>query len=245
MEVLVALALLTALMGSLFFFLRNLLETRLRTLEETARSASAALLIERIEADLMTCLVGDSRAGAGVRGDESSLRILSRAVPVHLAERGRDDGVFLADLTETEYRFDERARVIEGRRRTLAASDEPGASFSLIGERIARVRFRYHNGRAWLDSFDSLSANALPAAVEVAIWFHPWPNEQRDDEEAFDEDFLLGARIDDEEPDRLTFDADRDPFDEDAVLSVEERMTPTPAPDRVRVIVIPDGGGGS
>jgi hypothetical protein len=90
-----------------------------------------------------------------------------------------------------------------------------------LGGSIAKVRFRYHDGEAWRDDFDSLALNRLPVAVEVAVWFE-LPDELREsaqppaDEQA-SLDGAIAPRADFGAPD-------------------EESLPP---PDRVRVIAIP------
>lgn len=230
-EVLVALALLIALLGVLFLFMRNLLETRRRAVEIAERERAVALLMQSLEQDLMTCLVGGPQAGAGIDGEATSLRILSRSVAIR-AVSGRQRGLF-GDLQSTTVRFNERGRTLEGQRGAAGANGS--GSFTPLGGTIAKVRFRYYDGSNWLDAFDSTQQNALPVAIEVAVWFQPWPGE----EPVAPEDDPLTAE---EDPERLTFDAEEDPFDEFAFVETEDRLLPPPSPDRVRVIVIPDGG---
>src|SRR3712207_4257138 len=90
-EVLVAIAILLALVGTMFGFLFDLLSSRQRALEATSQQRAASALIDRLEADLFTCLVGDRRHGAGVAGEGERVRVLSRGVAASLAERGPDD----------------------------------------------------------------------------------------------------------------------------------------------------------
>lgn len=231
-ETLVALALLIALLGTLFLFMRNLLETRRRATEFAERERAIATLVQSIENDLMTCLVRGPAGGAGIDGTETSLRILSRGVAIRSISGGQQ-GLF-RDLQSTEVRFNAGGHTLEGRR---AAADSTNAGgFSPFGGTIAKVRFRYYDGSRWLETFNSIAQDALPVAVEVAVWFQPWPGEAPDPAE---EAARAAAEAD---PERLTFDATADPFDEDAVLDTETMLLPPPSPDRVRVIVIPDGG---
>ncbi len=226
LEVLISIALISILLGSLFAFLHDLLQSRSRALQYTARQLAAATLIQRVEAELASCIVGDGTSGAGVKGDATSLSILSRGVAVHLAEDGTESGV-LGDLQQTEYRFDDEAAEIEVRRMTPGGrpGGRPDPAFVSIGP-VHRLRFRYHDGTGWSDSFDSLAADRLPQAVEVTVWYHPWPGEQEITPEAPAE--------------RLTFDATGG-FD-DAAYARQSDMGSfdEPRPDRFRVIVIPD-----
>jgi prepilin-type N-terminal cleavage/methylation domain-containing protein len=104
-EVLVAISLVGALVGSMFIFLFNMMQARQRSISLTQEQRTAAVLFERLERDLACCVAGDRGAGAGVSGDERSLRLLTRGVPAALAERGADDPAAFADLERSEYRF--------------------------------------------------------------------------------------------------------------------------------------------
>jgi prepilin-type N-terminal cleavage/methylation domain-containing protein len=222
LEVLVAIALISMLLGSLFAFLHDLLQSRSRALDYTAHQLAAATLIGRVEAELASCIVGDDTSGPGVKGDAASLSILSRGVAVHLAEDGLESGV-LGDLQQSEYRFVDEAGEIEVRRMTPWA--QPAPDFVSIGP-VYRLRFRFHDGTAWSDSFDSLAEGRLPQAVEVAVWYHRWPGEQETQPEALAE--------------RLTFDTTGG-FDDAAFAQQSDiELFDEPRPDRFRVIVIPD-----
>ena len=229
-EVLLAIGLLLALVGSMFAFLRGLVTARERALEFAATQLGASVLIDRLESDLMYALVGDSRSGAGVAGDESGIRVLSRAVNAQLADRGLADARVLGDLQRSEYRFRASEQLVEARRFNVDLSGGRGERFWPVAH-IAKIRFRYHDGTIWRDSFDSLAAGRLPQAIEVGIWFDPWPGEEAEDEP--------------EEPEfeRLTFDMNDDVFDENEFADMTMfDLLPPPPPDRVRIIVIPDAG---
>ncbi len=230
LEVLVAIAMLGALLGSMFAFMHELLQSRSRALDYTARQLAAATLIDRVESDLIACVVGDATLGAGIDGDASRLAILSRGVAAHLAGRGIDAGV-LGDLQQAQYRFQDASRLIEVRRGTpgegLATMTD---DFVAIGPAY-KVRFRYHDGDRWSDTFDSLASNRLPAAIEVAVWYHPWPGERQTPASG---DALQAAS------DRLTFDTTGGFDDAAFARSSDMDSFDEPRPDRFRIIVIPD-----
>jgi len=230
-EVVIGLAMLTALLGSMFAYLDNLIDSRAAIRAHSAREFAASTLLERLEGDLLTCLVGDSKQGAGVRGDSTTLRILSRGVSANLAERGVRDPLVFCDLQLSEYRFDEGSRLIEARKGAVqpASADGSDPSFWEVGA-VAKMRFRYHDGREWGESFDSLEAARLPLAIEVAIWFSPWPAEAGDG----GDEALLGDSAPIDEP---IFN-ERDYAEETAL-----EMAPPPLPDRIRVIAILDAEG--
>ena len=93
------------------------------------------------------------------------------------------------------------------------------------------MRFRYYDGTRWLESFDSLQEGRLPIAVEVMVWFRPWPGDlQAEDREMPDT----------ETAERRTFDSSGG-FDELAFARASDLdQFDEPAPDRFRVITIPD-----
>jgi hypothetical protein len=215
---LVAIGLLVILVGAMFAFLFDMLSARARALETAGRQTAATTLVENLEGDLSVCLVGDATNGAGIEGDNERVRILVRGVPGALAERGSADPDVVGDLQVVEYRHDPWSRRVETRKGPL---DEPG-DFAPIGAEIARLRFRYHDGSNWLDQFDSLGSGTLPVAVEVMVWFHPWPGDVPTEEEEAESEFGGGF-------DELAFarESDLDRYDE-------------PAPDRFRVITVPD-----
>jgi prepilin-type N-terminal cleavage/methylation domain-containing protein len=235
LEVLIAIALTAALLSAMFGFLFNMLNARRQVLDLTARHRAAATLIERLEADLIACTAGDTAAGAGVRGDESSVLILSRGVAATLADRGAEDPNVFADLLVSEFRFNEESKRLEARRGVVNDSRSSRSEFYDLNASVFRVRFRYHDGAGWRSSFDSSLTGAMPAAVEVAVWFDPWPGEDWSDatEEQLIDDRLSG-------PERMTFDAEG-AFDEVEYGELSDiESFDEPIPDRVRVIVIPD-----
>ena len=104
LEVMIAIALTAALIGSMFAFLWDTLETRERMATHTTRRRSATTVIDRLERDLTMVVASDPDAGVGVEGTESSLRLLVRSVPARLADGARPE---LA-LTDLDFRQQRR-----------------------------------------------------------------------------------------------------------------------------------------
>jgi type II secretory pathway component PulJ len=227
-EVLVSISLVGALLGAMFAFFFDMLDSRRRALDDAARQLAATLLVERLEAALATCIAGDAAGGAGVKGDATSLRIRGRSVAAHLAERGLQDPEVLGDLQAVEYRF--QAGRIEGRR--VPAAEGAGAEFAPLGP-AGKLRFRYHDGSRWLDSYDSLESGALPIAVEVAVWSYPLV----DDEPAPDSPDARGlSPLPSSEVGTVPL-----PSPEPAETETLPGDSPDePLPDRLRVILVPD-----
>jgi len=155
-EVLIAVALLSLLTGSMFAFLVNLARTRDRTLSVSRVESGATLFLDRLEDDLGACIAGDASFGPGVRGTADSIEVLRRLVTVEGAE------VDPARAVLGVYRHDPVARTIE-------TIDPDTGEGEVLGTGVVRLAMRYHDGSQWLDSFDS-SRSGLPVAVEVSLW---------------------------------------------------------------------------
>jgi hypothetical protein len=189
-----------------------------------------------VERDLFGALVADGTHGAGIAGDESSLTLLTRNVNMPDALRG-GDGAY-RDLQRVAYQFQEGSRTLTARVQSLveegAERSSGGASPETISTGFGLVRFRYHNGSTWSESFDSQSANRLPSAIEVAVWF--------ESPKSIDPAELMSSLDAMDEPNAENADAPF-MFDEDAALMSDEAEDESlwPLPDRLRVIVIPDG----
>jgi prepilin-type N-terminal cleavage/methylation domain-containing protein len=169
LEMMLALALVAMLSGGIFGFLWNLMDRRDRLLAMTAEAQSAGALFELLEADISCAIAGDPVRGAGISGDSQSLRVLSRRVwaPVSLAERPAAAG----DLQRSEYTFDGGEGVIRLRRQPEPSPAGTSGSSDVLGRRVQAVRFRYFDGRMWVNEFDTLKRTDLPVAIELAVWF--------------------------------------------------------------------------
>jgi prepilin-type N-terminal cleavage/methylation domain-containing protein len=217
-EVLVAITLLLALSGALSAMLFGLMERRDRVAIEASRQGAVDILFSEIDAALVGAFV-DGPHGAGIRGDGTSLRILSRGVRVA-------PGNGLSDVIGLEFRFEESQRGIIARRLAPGAS-VPSAMEPAASE-IARVRVRYLDERGWKSSFDSSAMGRLPAAIEVSIWFA----------DGAEEEPAPGGLLADE-PDSSS-DAAMDRADASAGADGDEEDA-GPPPSRRRVMVVPDG----
>jgi type II secretory pathway pseudopilin PulG len=221
-EVLISIGLVGALLGSMFGFFFNMLASRRRALDGAARQLAASLLIERLESGLASCIVGDDKSGAGVEGDATRIQVHSRSVAAYLAEKGLQAPEVLGDLQAAEYRF--QAGLIEARRVSPSDKSASGGDFSPLGP-AGKVRFRYHDGNQWRDSFNSIEAASLPVAVEVAVWLYALPGEEP---------------VEQPESTRLTFDDTKGVDRQQATWESELETSDEPLPDRIRVILVPD-----
>ena len=224
-ETLIAIALLASLMSAMLAFGFDLLNSRGRALDMAWRQRAAATLIERLESDLAACVASD-HGRTGLSGDDTHMSILTRGVAASLAERDSDDADVLGDLQLGEYQFDDVSGELHARRMPFGSADE--SEFPPLGGLMESVRFRYFDGVQWQSEFDSLAAGALPVAVEVAVWFSGEATSASEQPTVM----VPGA------------DSTRRAFDEHAFAMRDDRdASAAPAPDRVRVILLPHAAG--
>lgn len=227
MEISIALGMLVLLASSIFTMLGDLSRARQRLADEIARQDVATVVFERVEAALATVVAGGRETG--IRGSHDGLRLLTRGVTPPMA--GDVAGVELGDLQGLAISFDREEGVVEAARWD-ALGDRDGEREPL-GDGVERLRLRYLVGTRWQSSFDSGATGGLPAAIEIAIWFG-----EADAPEAVED----GASERDES-DPLALPGMGDEEGEFGGVSPDERAVEVPvrAPDRRRLIVIPDG----
>ncbi|MGP1345265.1 MAG: PulJ/GspJ family protein [Phycisphaerales bacterium] len=161
-ETLVAIALLALVAGGSLAFLFDLRTQRAVLADLGSDLEAGSVLFDRVSRDLSLCVALDPEGdGAGVRGDATSLEVVSRRV-----WPSPDDPIGgLRGTTRTAYRFDEAAGTL---------TVEVNGASSVLSDRVEFARFRFNDsGRAgvWRSSFDSVAAGGLPVAVEIAVWF--------------------------------------------------------------------------
>lgn len=111
---------------------------------------------------------------------------------------------------------------------------EPPFDPAALGGRAYLVEFRYHDGDSWRDSHDA-SRDGLPVAIEIAVWFDPWPGAEDERDESFD-------------PDGFGADSEVDAFDvaDDSEFGFEDPFAvERPKPDRRRIFAIPGARDGA
>lgn len=259
-EVMLALALVAVLSGAVFAFAWNLTDRRAALGRAALDIHASTILIESLERDLAGAIAGTRGLGPGIVGSGTRLRILTRGVklePPHFSDadllddfwRGESEGGGGAggegrweDLQGAEYVYDAERGVLRLRRwagpRSGGSSESAagrGARDDVLSERIERLRLRYFDGGEWLDSFNSVEADALPVAVEVAVWFAPLSRDRAVEpevgEEWLEDEEGVGVLTEED-----AFEEEFGEFDgevEDGRVYGE--------PDRLRVIVVPDG----
>ena len=228
LEALVAIALVVGLSGGVMSFLFNLWRQRDGVERGTDALRGAAALLEGLEGDVLGAVAGDGSGGAGIVGGETSLRMLTRSVAAPVLGDGIES--VAGDLQGVEYVFDEAARTLSASRWDAMRADRGQSGTSVLAEGVSRVRLRYFDGTAWRGSFDSGRDGGLPVAIEVAVWFGSSGVREVDPVEG---GVPEGAEV--------GFPNDLPAIEDDLGDPGAEEEAPVAPPDRVRLIVIPDG----
>jgi prepilin-type N-terminal cleavage/methylation domain-containing protein len=219
LEVLLALGLIAMLAGGVMGFLLTLLNRRDGMNQRLVDAQSGAALLDRIESDILCGLAGDGGSGAGISGTTTSLHVLTRGVALPV-EPGMSGASKAGDRQGSEYVFDAASGVLRARR-WMSGEGTAAGEFEVVSGHLEAVRLSYFDGETWRGSFDSAAADGLPVAVEVAIWFGvPRPPEDGPVASPESGDTTEAA---------------------DASVAAKPSAPPRREPDRIRVIVVPDG----
>lgn len=225
LEVLLAIALTMVIAGTTLGLASVLLERRTQIDESASRDRGVAILMDQVEQDLLG-VVASANGESGLVGTARELTLRARGVTMRHE-----------DVIDVRYAFvaSGDGALKPGR---IVASRGRGNPDETLADGVALMRLRYHDGVAWVDTYDSKSQANLPWAVEVAVWFGD-PAEFSDEDETANEDGVLGETVTGAEGATEVDDGERPSApaaSEDVVMR---------APDRVRVIVVPDGAGPS
>jgi len=236
LEIIVALALILLLMGAVLGFIAQLRTDRAIMDASVTSSAQAGGFIERLEGDLLGIIAGDPVLGPGLKGDASTLTVLSRAVSTSEAETG----AIASGLARTVYRFAESSGMISAARTDALGVGTATGESQEVATGVSRVRVRFFVDSStgfplWVDSFDSLQRGVLPRAVEVAIWFGKPKSAEDADAGGADASGADASAANSSGGGLL------DSASPAGELTLSDK--PVVAPDRVRVIAILGGGG--
>jgi len=239
-EVLLALALIAMLSGGVFAFLWQLMAEKAAVSASALEGQAADALIDRLESSLTGAVASDSSGASGIVGTATSLRVLYRGVTLPLKEDDR--GWARGDLQACDFTVDggtlKAHRWDAHRNRGGGATGEAESIAGTIGA----LKFRYYDGQAWADSFDSKDAGGLPVAIEVSMWFGP-PRSIPADTSMRDREAKQPA--DAAGPSAPAQPEVAKPKESKPVSAGSDGASNSgaavPAPDRIRIIVVPDG----
>ena len=162
-EVLLSLVILIILASSLGWAVREMREKTMVLRRASDDLTVCTAIFDLLDSSITSSVALDPISGsAGIRGTAESIDIVSRGVLADLEA----DSASLAGLTRLRIDFDAQSLIT-----SLGRSGAAGApNMQPVSRRIERMRFRYHDGQEWADSFDSGARGRLPVAVEVSVW---------------------------------------------------------------------------
>lgn len=192
LEIILAVAIATGLLLVVLYFYRQSAELREQVIRETERVAAVRLVMDRLTSELRT-VPASSSATLPLYGDPAMLEFVRTDVPSRAAWAPADlgrvsnpesdlrlirysagDGIVTFGLSREE-------EALVGRRVVTSATDALGFNDAtstntptVLTEEFSFVRFRFWDGRAWLDVWAEPSP---PVAVEISLGFDPLPDD--------------------------------------------------------------------
>lgn len=206
LEALVAIALVGAILGVSVTLLRDVGTARERIESRMRRVEGVALVFDLLEARLATAVVTDLAGGPGIVGDASNLRVTGCGVST----------ARIAAEVDRSPLLDRASLALEWRAGDLAIREEDG-DWSVLASDLVAIRFRYHDGEDWRETWDS-TFDGLPVAVECSVWSDPWPED------------LVPAWLPEPEDPLDDLDPDSIELDEDPFWADAEGFAPPPVP---------------
>jgi len=227
MEVMLSLVILLILASSIGWAVREMRDKTMVLRRASDDLTLSTSLFELLDAAMTSSVALNPVNGtAGIRGTPDTIEIVSRGVLADLDA----DASSLAGLTRLRINFDPQVPVLAVGR----AAASSAAAMQPVSQRVEFIRFRYHDGQQWSDSFDSRDQGRLPVAVEVSLWFASALDERAEPSDA-------------EPTSRFAADAqETDPFEFDGmgapIRSDIEQSVPNPQrrPDRYRIFSVLD-----
>lgn len=164
LETLLAIGLVAALLAVAVRLVEDVSSARDRVAASLRRTEGLTLAIDLLADRLATATATAVDGGAGIEGDALSCRVTGAGVAsIRLTPGSRRSPLLDRSTLELAWRGD-----------GLALRDDEG-DWSTAAEGLAAIRFRYHDGEDWRDSWDG-ARDGLPVAVELSIWTTPWPD---------------------------------------------------------------------
>ena len=167
LETLVAIGFILAIIMVAGNLLDDLSDSRRRTRDRLEEIEGSTIMLDLLAARLSVATSADAAGASGIVGDEISLRVTGSGVMLSRLAQGSSLSP-LVDRGSLEF---------EPQGDGLAIREGEGP-WTMLVPRVTAVRFRYHDGDDWRDSWDS-GQDGLPVAVEAAIWSRPWPDDAR------------------------------------------------------------------
>lgn len=157
LEALVGVAIATAFLGAIAIFTTNLGDSRARLARSAREIEAAEAVFTALESACACAVVSGGAQGAGIAGNETSVRIVRSAIGL-----GDDGQQIFSELGATAVSFDSGSRRISVRR---------SGSLDMVAAPVRELRVRYLAVDGWQDAFDTSEGVGFPVGIEVSIWF--------------------------------------------------------------------------
>lgn len=208
LEVLLAVVIVTALLGLALFFYQQAARLRNDMLVEVDRITAARLLMDRITNELR-CARRHSYFEIPLLGGSSDIQFITTSLPTHAAWAGEAYGRITRPEVDLKYVTYSVASSTEGTNSAgLSRREEPLVAFRtpasagmdaedsgtnriapvLVTEQLHAVRFRYWAGAAWQDTWNDVR---LPEAVEITLSVDALPEMAEEGDPEVDSDRMF------------------------------------------------------
>jgi len=157
LEALVGVAIATAFLGAIAIFTTNLGDSRARLARSSREVEAAEAVFTAVESACACAVVSGGAQGAGIVGNETSVRIVRSAIGL-----GDDGQQIFSELGATAIAFDSGSRRISVRR---------SGSLDMVAAPVREMRVRYLAVDGWQDAFDTSEGVGFPVGIEVSIWY--------------------------------------------------------------------------
>lgn len=157
LEALVGVAIATAFLGAIAIFTTNLGDSRARLARSSREIEAAEAVFTAVESACACAVVSGGAQGAGIVGNETSVRIVRSAIGL-----GDDGQQIFSELGATAISFDSGSRRISVRR---------SGSLDMVAAPVREMRVRYLAVDGWQDAFDTSEGVGFPVGIEVSIWY--------------------------------------------------------------------------
>ncbi|MBN4082675.1 hypothetical protein JYS44_00405 [Phycisphaeraceae bacterium AH-315-B13] len=149
-ELLLAIALLTALVFTLLPASLRVMTSSAKAAERADRLSQIAILADVIDRSMLTLVAVDADGGPGFELSETSLKLVTCGVAVHADDLADADDLQTIEISHSG----DRLRIKAG----------TGSWYTML-EQVERVEFSVFDGESWND------AGVMPNAVSVSVWF--------------------------------------------------------------------------
>lgn len=173
-EVILAVTIFSFIAGATFFMFENARQLEAQLARKSELYQTARVAMKMIEDDLRAVYASGKPFDTGLNGSgvTTGERPADRLEFVAVNNRPFDDGRKEIDLTKTVYFVSEkglvreRYKLLTGTAALVNAQDVQ----EVVSDRVRGIKFRYFDGSAWQDSWQSSSMKTMPRAIQVTLY---------------------------------------------------------------------------